>query len=300
MTMQRDFTRGHFPQLHLPEGVKLEMIEPQLSAIPQPTLVRTAILSNDQLAPEHFLMRLHAPELALGEPGQFAMIRPAPETNTHPLLPRPMAIYRYSPESGGVEFVYRVVGEGTRAMSERRPGEEAEVVGPVGRGFFVDPSTKGVVVIGRGIGVCSITALAEAAAHRGLHVFGLLSGRTPEVVLGAEILRDIGAEYVTVNDADGTSGMDNVRSWLEPLIAGGRVEQAFVCGSNRLIDLTARLAARSSVDVQVSLEAHMACGLGYCHSCATGAFGQSEESPLVCQDGPAFRCSLIKNGKDHS
>jgi len=41
--------------------------------------------------------------------------------------------------------------------------------------------------------------------------------------------------------------------------------------------------------VQVSLEAHMACGLGYCHGCATGTRTADEESPLICRDGPVFR-----------
>jgi dihydroorotate dehydrogenase electron transfer subunit len=41
----------------------------------------------------------------------------------------------------------------------------------------------------------------------------------------------------------------------------------------------------------VSLEAHMACGLGYCHGCSSGAPGLAEEAPLVCRDGPVFRCS---------
>nr|WP_239081874.1 hypothetical protein [Streptomyces sp. SID9727] len=33
----------------------------------------------------------------------------------------------------------------------------------------------------------------------------------------------------------------------------------------------------------------MACGLGYCHGCATGTRGGPEESPLICKDGPVFR-----------
>jgi hypothetical protein len=42
----------------------------------------------------------------------------------------------------------------------------------------------------------------------------------------------------------------------------------------------------------VSLEARMACGIGYCHGCSHGAVGESEEAPLVCREGPVFAASL--------
>ena len=63
-----------------------------------------------------------------------------------------------------------------------------------------------------------------------------------------------------------------------------------VCGSNRLLRLAMELGAPQEASVEVSLEAHMACGLGYCHGCSTGHPGLASESPLVCKDGPVFAC----------
>ncbi|MBI4236316.1 MAG: dihydroorotate oxidase electron transfer subunit [Chloroflexi bacterium] len=299
VSVHKGFAPGHFPHLHLPEGVKLEMLATYVPAI-EPRFVPAPILRNDEVAPEHFLMGLRAPHVARGGPGQFVMVRPAPERNPHPLLPRPMALYRYLPDREEVEILYRVVGEGTRAMSERKVGEQAEVVGPVGRAFTIERETTGIVLVGRGIGVCSLTALAEAAARRGLKVYGLLSARNPRVVLGAKVLAKVGATYCAVNDAEGTSDLEQVRPWLEHLMSRGLVQQAYVCGANRLIALTCTVAGGYGVKVQVSLEAHMACGLGYCHGCATGAFGEREESPLVCRDGPVFQCSTVENGGGRS
>jgi dihydroorotate dehydrogenase electron transfer subunit len=54
--------------------------------------------------------------------------------------------------------------------------------------------------------------------------------------------------------------------------------------------LATEVARASGASVQVSIEARMACGLGFCHGCATGIVGASEESPLVCVDGPVFGC----------
>ena len=292
---QRAFAGGHFPQLQLPPSVRLEVMPRSgLSGAPV-TFTEAPIISNEEEAPEHFLMRVHAPDLAVGAPGQFAVIRPSAGGENHPLLPRPMAIYRYFPNEGDAELVYRVVGEGTAAMARRRPGETAEIVGPAGRGFTISDETRGILIVGRGIGVCSLTALVDAAKSRGVATHALLSGRMPEVVLGADVVGEAGGESLCVSDSEGTSGIDNARSWIEGVIGGGDIGQAFVCGSNRLIELTAGLTEEAGIETYVSLEAHMACGIGYCHSCATGAFGDSQESPLVCRDGPVFRCRIARN-----
>ena len=119
----------------------------------------------------------------------------------------------------------------------------------------------------------------------------MLSGRAKDVVLGTEVFESLAGKYEVANDGDGSSSMERVRPYLTEILNLDEVGQAFVCGANRLVDLTCELAAESGVEVQVSLEAHMACGLGYCHGCATGAFGELEESPLVCRDGPVFRAS---------
>ncbi|MYD35921.1 MAG: dihydroorotate oxidase electron transfer subunit, partial [Dehalococcoidia bacterium] len=132
--------------------------------------------------------------------------------------------------------------------------------------------------------------LVEPARHQNTDIYSVFSARNTDVVLGKDIIKKARGNALYVDDADGSSDVRNVEPWISEIIESGRVQQAYVCGSNRLIELTTRLAAPADVETYVSLEAHMACGLGYCHSCATGAFGESAESPLVCRDGPVFRC----------
>ena len=201
-----------------------------------------------------------------------------------------MAAYRYDRDAGTADFVYRVVGYGTAAMAQRRAGDIVEIVGPVGRPFPVADSTNGILIVGRGIGVCSLTTLVDEASRRNIEIYAVFSARNKSVVLGKDIIKKARGNALYVDDTDGSSDVRNVEPWISEIIDSGRVQQAYVCGSNRLIELTTRLAAPADVETYVSLEAHMACGLGYCHSCATGAFGESAESPLVCRDGPVFRC----------
>ena len=284
------FAGTHVPQLRLPSSVRLEVMGKNGAHTPAATFTETEIISNEEIAPE----ALPAP-CALRGIGQrrARSVRrhpPGTATDVHPILPRPMAVYHYDRAGGIAEFVYRVVGQGTAPWRRRPAGDLVEIVGPVGRPFPIAKNTNGILIVGRGIGVCSLTTLIDEARRRGIEVYALLSGRNPDVVLGKDIIKKSGGHALSVNDMDGSSAIENVGPWLSEIIDSGRAQQAYVCGSNRLIELTTTLAAPANVETYVSLEAHMACGLGYCHSCATGAFGESTESPLVCRDGPVFRC----------
>jgi len=282
-----------------PTGVTLDLLAPREGERPAPKFVAAEITAQYEVAPEHFLMRLRDAEIARGEPGQFVMIKPTPGAEVHPLLPRPMAIYRYLPASDEFEIVYRVIGTGTRVMSERRGGERAELVGPVGQPFRLADDLEGLLVIGRGIGTCSVTSAADLAAARGARVYAVASARRPDAIVGVDLYASLGAQTLAVNDAEGTSDPARVEAFVAPLLEARRVQQVFVCGSNRLIALAARLAAPFGVEVQVSLEARMACGIGYCHGCSHGAVGESEEAPLVCREGPVFRATSPPSALSH-
>jgi dihydroorotate dehydrogenase electron transfer subunit len=282
-----------------PPGVALGALPARTDVLPAPHVVAAPITAQFAVAPEHYLMRLRDARVAGGAPGQFVMLKPTRAADLHPILPRPMAVYRYLPASDEFEIVYRVIGTGTRVMSERAAGEAAELVGPVGRPFQLAPSLDGLLVIGRGIGVCSITAAAEAAAARGARVYAVVSARRPDALIGRDLFAVLGAQVFAVTDVEGTSDPSYVAEQIAPLLRLGRVQQVLVCGSNRLVDLAVGLAAAHDVDVQVSLEAHMACGIGYCHGCSHGAIGESEEAPLVCRDGPVFRASRQRSAGKH-
>lgn len=255
----------------------------------RPILARACVVSNKPIAPEHWLLTLRAPEIARSAaPGQFVMLTVVGNGEMHPLLPRPMALYSYQPASGSVQVLYRVIGEGTRRMSRWRAGELVCIVGPLGRPFVVWPWVRNILLIGRGIGVCSLTALSEEAVKRGIRARALISARYPAVALGLDWFSERGVPTWVVTDAEGTSAVPFVRERLEGMLSQGRVDVAYVCGSKRLIGVAAELAERYDFSLQVSLESRMACGLGYCHACSTGCPGLDEETPMVCREGPVF------------
>lgn len=255
-----------------------------------PRLLEAPIVGHALLGPEYRRLTLAAPEAAnTASPGQFVMLTIARPGEPSPVLPRPMAIYARDPVSGTIDIVYRVVGEGTRRLTSWQVGEAMVTVGPLGRGFVVPDGACRVVLLGRGIGTCSLTMLAAQAAAAGVGVTAVVSARHRGALVGSEFYRAIGIhEVITVVDEDGTSSPEALAARLQSRLAEG-VDEFFVCGSARLLALAADHADRFGAGVQVSLEAHMACGLGYCHGCAAGRPGLPHETPLVCADGPVFR-----------
>lgn len=255
-----------------------------------PVLAEARVAAQIALDADYWRLRLDAPDIAgSAEPGQFVMLTVAEPGAAEPVLPRPMAIYDWDEESGTIEIVYRVVGNGTARLTRLSEGDVVPTVGPLGRGFVLPPGARRILLLGRGIGTCSLTALARRAADRGIRVSSVASARERPALVGRDAYAAAGADpIVEVVDDDGSSAIELLAPRLRR-IAGAGIDEIYTCGSSRLLELAVDLGASVGAGVQVSLEAHMACGLGFCHGCASGHPGLAAETPLVCADGPVFR-----------
>jgi len=90
-------------------------------------------------------------------------------------------------------------------------------------------------------------------------------------------------------DSDGSSAVENVEAILQRLIAGGKADAFFTCGSNRLFQLMKRLGKAHGIPGQIAMEQIMACGLGPCYVCVrTFEVGGKQELRRVCIEGPVF------------
>ncbi|HET6356864.1 dihydroorotate oxidase electron transfer subunit [Streptomyces sp.] len=270
----------------------LTVIRPGLgSERVRPTWHHADVLNHSSVGDRYRHLRLHAPSVAgLTRPGQFVMLTAARDGEHGPVLPRPMAIYRRDAGAGTIEIVYGVVGSGTQQLSTFRAGERMLTVGPLGQGFHLDPTARRVLLVGRGIGTCSITTVAQELAGGATEILAVTSGRDERALIGAELYREYGASALyEITDTGGTSTVQALHERLTADLDANPPQQIMTCGSDRLAELCRTLGDRWAADVQVSLEAHMACGLGYCHGCASGTRGGPVESPLICKDGPVFR-----------
>jgi dihydroorotate dehydrogenase electron transfer subunit len=223
------------------------------------------------------------------EPGQFFHLLCPPSGDDAPFLRRPMSVYRVDAAAGRVEFLYKITGAGTRGIALLEPSDRFDMLGPLGIGFRLHESWRHIVVVGRGVGLATLAPLAQSAQARGIGVTAILSARRPELLMSVDLFRAQGAVVLAVTDSEGTSGPAHVERLLHELIAAGKAQAFFTCGSNRLMLLLQRLGHEHGIPGQVALEQQMACGLGMCFCCVRefrveGAVIHRR----VCWEGPVF------------
>jgi len=249
-----------------------------------------AVVSNAPVNDRYRHLVLAAPPTALAaRAGQFFHVLCAPDDGMQPFLRRPMSVYRVDAEAGRIEFLYKSLGAGTRAMAALAPGDAFNVLGPLGVGFSMEASWREIVVLGRGVGLATLAPTARLAAAQGIGVTAILSAERPDYLMSGEMFEAAGARVIAVTDAEGTSEVGNVETILRGLIADGRADAFFTCGSNRLMALLKTLGAEFGIPGQVALEQQMACGLGMCFCCVRPFEVAGEVMHRrVCREGPVF------------
>jgi dihydroorotate dehydrogenase electron transfer subunit len=248
------------------------------------------VVSNNWVNDEykHLILKVHDHALTAYAGQMFHLLCPSPD-GAEVWMRRPMSVYRVDKNAGHVEFLYKCEGRGTRGMATLAPGDDFNLAGPLGVGFRLDPSWKNIVVLGRGVGLATLAPLSQLAAERGVGVTAILSARNEGVVMSKELFEGLGAKCITVLDSDNSSAVENVENVIEGLIAAGKADAFFTCGSNRLLKLMQRLGKKHDIPGQVAVEQIMVCGFGACYVCVrTFEVDGKRVLRRVCREGPVF------------
>lgn len=260
---------------------------------------KSMVIANHEISSGYFRMRLTAPRnLLSARPGQFVMVKV--RDSIDPLLRRPFGIFDLgvipAEYDGGcdavyLEMLYRVVGKGTAMLSSLHHGDHLDVLAPLGKGFDAGDPAGEKVLVGGGIGLAPLYYLAkELVKTSPVRLF--IGGRTREDILCVTEFERLGIEtYVATDDGTlGSSGL--VTEVMERYLAEGcNAKTIFACGPMPMLKAVAEIASRRSITCQVSLEAHMACGMGACLGCVVKGAEHSDGHPdyrCVCKDGPVF------------
>jgi dihydroorotate dehydrogenase electron transfer subunit len=228
------------------------------------------------------------PKALAAQPGQFFhLLCPSPDEGEL-WFRRPQSVYRVGRSAGRLEFLYKVVGRGTKGLATLKPGDSLNMLGPLGVGFTLEPGWKNVVVLGRGVGLATMAPISQLAGERGVRVTAILSARSEELAMAADLFESVGT-VIKVLDTDGSSAVENVEKILRRLIAESKADAFFTCGSNRLMQLMKRLGKEHAIPGQMAMEQIMACGLGPCYICVrTFEVNGKREMRRVCIEGPVF------------
>ena len=266
---------------------------------------------------KYYKMRFSCDGFSDASPGQFVMIKV--NNSYDPFLRRPMSIYKIDKKKGEFEILYQVVGKGTNIMSELKKGDEIDVLGPLGRGFWIPKKIERAIIVAGGIGVAPMVALAEEIrckmqdARCKINVF--IGGKTKNDILCKENFKKIGAK-VHIATEDGSMGkkgtsVDLFKTFItdsQSSIFNRQSSIIFACGPQRMLKAVADIARDKNMDCQVSLDKRMACGTGACLGCVVKVrsleFGVRNSNPqsairnpqsykCVCTDGPVFDAEEI-------
>ncbi len=275
-----------------------------------------AVTENRPLSGGHFLLSLDSPRQARAtRPGQFAMVRML--GRSHVLLRRPMSIYDVKParrnaETGKrrgarglptvLQLLYKVVGRGTRLMSELEPGDRVGLLAPLGHGFFKEEyleqarAADEVLHVAGGIGIAALLLPARELHQASVRQRLFFGGRTRWDLVG---VRDFApaVNAITLATEDGSRGHKGyVTRPLEDYLARnkGRKFLLLVCGPWAMLHASVELARRYGHPCLVSMENRMGCALGVCLGCSIHVVGTGHEAyQRVCTEGPVFPAEKV-------
>lgn len=252
----------------------------------RPVRTWAPVLSNREVAEATWWMELESPEIAgASTPGQFVMVGFGLENTGAPFLPRPFSV-GWRSDDGRVGLLLRAFGAGTRRMSRLRPGDRLLLLGPLGQPFELDG--RPVCCISGGVGLAPFIFLAREVRDRGGEATVLYGERTGDRVFDPELLAELSGGPAEVWTEDGRRGR---RGLVTEGVPWDEDVQLTACGPDPMLHAVAELARGRGVEVQVSVEEHMGCGVGTCQGCVVpGADGRWIKS---CVEGPVFRASEL-------
>jgi len=252
------------------------------------------VLENKQISSIFFKLTIQSNAISNNaKPGQFVNIRVSNELS--PLLRRPISIHKINKKEKSFELLYELKGEGTKILSTKKPGDKINILGPLGNHFTVHKSSKVPILVGGGVGIAPLYALAEEMMKQFKTIYVLIGASSIEKIVCDEEFKKLGAKVIVSTD-DGSFGAHGLVSLsLEDLI--GNLEEfnlkagpIFACGSHPMLKAISEIAEENNIDCQLSMEAYMACAIGACKGCAVDT---TNGYKMVCKDGPVFNSKEI-------
>ena len=247
---------------------------------------------NEPVARFVYHMRLGGDTGGVTRPGQFINLRVDGF-----YLRRPFSIMDW--DAGGIDIIYKVVGEGTKALSMAVVGGRVDALVGLGNGFDINESCR-PLLIGGGVGAPPLYALAKRFVMYNIIPAALLGFRAEEDILLADAFRELGCAVTVTLDTKGEQVTDR-------LDIGRSRDMYFACGPEPMLRAIHRLCPLPG---RLSLETRMACGVGLCQGCACRVVPVPDTIPVpihtpvpnpnpiqsaaftmkrICLDGPVFR-----------
>lgn len=229
------------------------------------------ILSNKPEAPGVYRMVLSGDTYPIRAPGQFADIR-----LDGFYLRRPISLFDWDMKT--LTVIYRVVGQGTEAMSRMQPGQMLDLLLGLGNGFDTAPSGKKPLLIGGGVGAPPLFGLCKKLLREGKKPQVILGAGTREALICGEDFRALGVPVIFAT-ADGSCGIHGL---VTDAMKQTDYSYFYTCGP---MPMFRAIHAIATTDGQFSFEERMGCGFGACMGCTCHTKSGAKR---ICKDGPVL------------
>ena len=272
------------------------------------------VLAHYQFEADQYIITLESKEIADStRPGQFVHL----SVSGMLAMRRPIAVMSGDADNGTFDLLYKIVGEGTKQLADRKIGDVLSVIGPIGNGFELT-DRKIPLLIGGGVGMPPMIAIAQKIKDNAYY--------NPYVILGSEVPFPFEASQSSLNGFNSSKfytmplleewrvpcGLaslqdyegvykgyvtDLAREYLDSLSSSDLKEvEVFTCGPNPMLEAVSKLSNEYNLPCQASLEEYMACAVGGCAGCVVEV--ATENGPAmkrVCVDGPVFDAKTVFN-----
>ena len=272
------------------------------------------VLAHYQFEADQYIITLESKEIADStRPGQFVHL----SVSGMLAMRRPISVMSVDADNGTFDLLYKIVGEGTKQLADRRIGDVLSVIGPIGNGFELT-DRKIPLLIGGGVGMPPMIAIAQKIKDNAYY--------NPYVILGSEVPFPFEASQSSLNGFNSSKfytmplleewrvpcGLaslqdyegvykgyvtDLAREYLDSLSSSDLKEvEVFTCGPNPMLEAVSKLSNEYNLPCQASLEEYMACAVGGCAGCVVEV--ATENGPAmkrVCVDGPVFDAKTVFN-----
>jgi dihydroorotate dehydrogenase electron transfer subunit len=272
------------------------------------------VLAHYQFEADQYIITLESKEIADStRPGQFVHL----SVSGMLAMRRPISVMSVDADNGTFDLLYKIVGEGTKQLADRKIGDVLSVIGPIGNGFELT-DRKIPLLIGGGVGMPPMIAIAQKIKDNAYY--------NPYVILGSEVPFPFEASQsslsgfnsskfytmplleewrvpcglASLQDYEGVYKgyvTDLAREYLDSLSSSDLKEvEIFTCGPNPMLEAVSKLSNEYNLPCQASLEEYMACAVGGCAGCVVEV--ATENGPAmkrVCVDGPVFDAKTVFN-----
>lgn len=227
----------------------------------------------------------------LGSPGQFYELSINNDQDFK--LRVPISIYNI--ENNQIQFLIKIIGNGTKKLAQLKEGDTLNLFGPLGNTFDLKENNfQNITNLLFVTGGCGYAPLVYYKEYLRKH--SKFSDINIKWIHGGKNKNEIFESDISCTD-DGSYGIKgNVLESVENFITDYESKfnlktlKIVGCGPKPMLIAVHKICSSMNIAFDVSLEEYMACGAGVCYGCAVKVINSdgTRDFKRVCKDGPVF------------